>query len=133
MIVEELASLAPVIDKLVAAHVNMDQPGFVPAAPTDAEADAETSAQKAKSRAAVGGDDRDGHRCDDRAAPDRSRNEMTELITKAGDARPQAFLPAPTSSSPEDNAGSKLNKAQALGIETITPEELAERLAAHLT
>jgi DNA ligase (NAD+) len=32
-----------------------------------------------------------------------------------------------------DNTGSKLDKARALGIETITPEELAQRLARHLT
>ncbi|MBO4204794.1 BRCT domain-containing protein [Micromonospora echinofusca] len=62
-----------------------------------------------------------------------SRTEMTELITKTGG---RASFSVSTSTHlvvAGENAGSKPTRAQALGIETITPEELAQRLTEHLT
>ncbi|MBO4206171.1 NAD-dependent DNA ligase LigA [Micromonospora echinofusca] len=133
VIVEELASLAPVIDKLVAAGVNMDQPGFAPPAPTDAEADTETSTQKANIGLPLAGMTVVVTGAMTGPLSHLSRTEMTELITKAGGRASSSVSTRTHLVVAGENAGSKLTKAQALGIETITPEELAQRLAEHLT
>lgn len=132
VIVEELAELAPVIDKLVAAGVNMHQPGFVPTAPTDAEADADTSAQQASSELPLAGMTVVVTGAMTGPLSNLSRTEMTELITKAGGRASSSVSARTHLVVAGNNAGSKLAKAQALGIETITPEELAQRLAGQL-
>ncbi|TQF04578.1 NAD-dependent DNA ligase LigA [Kitasatospora acidiphila] len=132
VIVAELADLAPLIDKLVAAGVNMEQPSFVPPAFTDAGVDAETTAQTTGSKLPLAGMTVVVTGAMTGPLADRSRTEMTELITRAG-GRASSNVSARTHLVVAgENAGSKLDKARALGIETITPEELAERLAGHL-
>lgn len=133
VIVQELAELAPIIDKLIAAGVNMSQPGFVPPASTDAETDAETSAQNAKSELPLAGLTVVVTGTMTGPLADRSRTEMTELIAQAGGRASSSVSARTHLVVAGDNAGSKHDKAQALGIETITPEELAHRLAGHLT
>jgi DNA ligase (NAD+) len=64
---------------------------------------------------------------------DRSRTEMTELITSTGGRASSSVSARTHLLVAGENAGSKLDKARALGIEIITPEELAERLAGHLS
>ncbi|WP_370091894.1 NAD-dependent DNA ligase LigA [Streptacidiphilus sp. MAP12-20] len=128
VIVAELAELAPLVDKLVAAGVNMEQPGFVPPAPADAEAEGESKDSElpltGKTVVVTGG----------MTGPlaDRSRTEMTELITRAGGRASSSVSARTHLVVAGENAGSKLAKAQELGIEISTPEELAERLAAYL-
>ncbi|MEU8331671.1 NAD-dependent DNA ligase LigA [Micromonospora sp. NPDC048839] len=129
VIVEELADLAPVIDKLVAAGVNLDQPGFVPAAPTDAEGDAEASAQEAKSELPLAGMTVVVTGAMTGPLSDLSRTEMTELIARAGGRASSSVSARTHLVVAGEKAGSKLDKARALGIETVTPEELAQRLA----
>ncbi|SCF47626.1 Helix-hairpin-helix motif-containing protein [Micromonospora matsumotoense] len=133
VIVQELAELAPTIDKLIAAGVNMSQPGFVPPASTDAQTDAETSAQNAKSELPLAGPTVVVTGTMTGPLADRSRTEMTELIAQAGGRASSSVSARTHLVVAGDNAGSKHDKAQALGIETITPEELAHRLAGHLT
>ncbi|MBM0274812.1 BRCT domain-containing protein [Micromonospora tarensis] len=129
MIVEELVDLALVIDKLVAAGVNMDQPGFVLSAPTDAEGDAEASAQEAKSELPLAGMTVVVTGAMTGPLSDLSRTEMTELIAKAGGRASSSVSARTHVVVAGEKAGCKLDKARTLGIETITPEELAQRLA----
>jgi DNA ligase (NAD+) len=131
VIVAELADLAPLIDKLVAAGVDMDQPGFIPPAPADA--DAETTAQKTGSELPLAGLTVVVTGAMTGPLTERSRAEMTELITRAGGRASSSVSARTHLVVAGENAGSKLDKARALGIETITPEELAERLSGHLT
>jgi len=61
-----------------------------------------------------------------------SRTEMTELIARAG-GRASSSVSARTSLVVAgDGAGSKLDKARALGIKSVTPEQFAEMVAAIL-
>jgi DNA ligase (NAD+) len=132
VIVAELAELAPLIDKLVAAGVNTDQPGFVPPAAADAAdaaADAETTAHEAGSELPLAGMTVVVTGAMTGPLADRSRTEMTELITRAGGRASSSVSARTHLVVAGEKAGSKLDKARALGIETITPEELAERLA----
>ncbi|GAB2697257.1 NAD-dependent DNA ligase LigA [Kitasatospora kifunensis] len=133
VIVAELADLAPLIDKLVAAGVNMDQPGFVPPAPTDAGADAETTSQKTGSEPPLAGMTVVVTGSMTGPLAGHSRTEMTELITRAGGRASSSVSARTHLVVAGENAGSKLDKARTLGIEAITPEELAQRLAGHLT
>jgi DNA ligase (NAD+) len=133
VIVAELADLAPLIDKLVAAGVNMDQPGFIPSAAAAAEAGAETAAQKTGSELPLAGMTVVVTGAMTGPLSGRSRAEMTELITKAGGRASSSISARTHLLVAGGNAGSKLDKARALGVQTITPEELAQRLAGHLT
>ncbi|MGK4580182.1 NAD-dependent DNA ligase LigA [Kitasatospora sp. HPMI-4] len=133
VIVAELADLTPLIDKLIAAGVNMDQPGFVPPAHTDAEADAETNAEKAGSELPLAGLTVVVTGAMTGPLAGHSRTEMSELITRAGGRASSSVSARTHLVVAGENAGSKLDKAQALGLETITPEELAQRLTGHLT
>jgi DNA ligase (NAD+) len=130
VIVAELADLAPLIDKLVAAGVNMDQPGLAPPAPTGL--DAETTIETTMSELPLAGMTVVVTGAMTGLLADRSRTEMTELITRAGGRASSSVSARTHLVVAGENAGSKLAKAQALGIETITPEELVQRLAGHL-
>nr|WP_042418694.1 NAD-dependent DNA ligase LigA [Streptacidiphilus anmyonensis] len=140
VIVAELAELAPLVDKLVAAGVNMEQPGFVPPAPADPDADAEAETQTETQAQTQTSAEKGG------ALPlagmtvvvtggmtgplaDLSRTEMSELITRAGGRASSSVSARTHLVVAGDKAGSKLDKAKALGIETLTPEEFAQRLA----
>jgi DNA ligase (NAD+) len=133
VIVAELADLAPLIDKLVAAGVNMDQPGFVPLASAGAEADAETTAQTTSSELPLAGMTVVVTGAMTGPLAEHSRTEMTELITRAGGRASSSVSTRTHLVVAGENAGSKLDKARVLGIDTVTPEELAQRLAGHLT
>ncbi|MEV6979546.1 NAD-dependent DNA ligase LigA [Kitasatospora sp. NPDC093806] len=133
VIVAELADLAPLIEKLLAAGVNMDQPGFVPPTPSDSEADTETTAQTAGSELPLSGMTVVVTGAMTGPLASHSRTEMTELITRAGGRASSSVSARTHLVVAGENAGSKLDKAQALGIETITPEQLAERLTDHLS
>ncbi|MFF0292472.1 NAD-dependent DNA ligase LigA [Kitasatospora sp. NPDC004615] len=131
VIVAELADLSTLIDKLVAAGVNMDQPGFVP--PATADAKAESTSQRNGSELPLAGKTVVVTGAMTGPLSDWSRTEMTELITRAGGRASSSVSARTHLVVAGENAGSKLDKARALGIETITPEELAQRLAGHLT
>ncbi|MFJ5559207.1 NAD-dependent DNA ligase LigA [Streptomyces sp. NPDC093250] len=124
-IVAELAELGPLIDKLAAAGVTMTEPGATPPAAADA---------------APGGDGED-------TAPaaggplDRmtvvvtgamtgpleklSRNEMNELIERAGGRSSSSVSKKTTLVVAGEGAGSKRAKAEQLGVRLATPDEFA--------
>ncbi|WP_042381173.1 NAD-dependent DNA ligase LigA [Streptacidiphilus melanogenes] len=128
VIVAELADLAPLVDKLVAAGVNMIQPGFVPPASGGADPDAGTTAGTAGGELPLAGLTVVVTGSMTGPLAERSRTEMTELITSAGGRASSSVSARTHLVVAGENAGSKLDKARSLGIETITPEELAERL-----
>ncbi|MEU8975391.1 NAD-dependent DNA ligase LigA [Streptomyces monashensis] len=128
-IVAELAELAPLIDKLAAAGVNMTEPGaaFAPAA-----ADTGTEGATAASTAAAG--PLTGMTVVVTGAmtgplEQLSRNQMNELIERAGGRSSSSVSKKTTLVVAGDNAGSKRAKAEDLGIRLATPDEFAALVA----
>lgn len=121
-IVAELAELGPVIDRLAALGVTMGEEPTTAGAP----AAGETSAAPLAGMAVVV----TGAMTGPLAA--LSRNEMNELIERAG-GRASGSVSAKTSLLVAgDKAGSKRDKALSLGVPVNTPEEFAETVAAYL-
>ncbi|WAZ19131.1 NAD-dependent DNA ligase LigA [Streptomyces cinnabarinus] len=126
-IVSELAELAPLIDKLAAAGVNMTEPGVTPrAADTDAS-DTSSEAQEADLPLAgmtvvVTGS---------MTGPleKLSRNQMNELIERAGGRSSSSVSKKTTLVVAGDGAGSKRAKAEDLGLRLATPDEFAALIA----
>lgn len=116
VVVTELADLSPLIDKLITAGVNMDEPGFVPGTTTTAETGAELPL--AGSSVVVTGS---------MTGPLEalSRNEMNELIERAGGKASSSISKNTALLVAGERAGSKLAKAEALGVRTISPDEFA--------
>jgi DNA ligase (NAD+) len=127
VIVLELVEVAPVIDKLVAAGVNTVQPGFVPPAPADE--DTAPSGEVAAEQLPLAGMTVVVTGAMSGALAEHSRTEMNELIARAGGHASSGISARTRLVVAGEKAGSKLDKARALGIEVITPEQLAERLA----
>ncbi|MEQ4723755.1 NAD-dependent DNA ligase LigA [Nonomuraea sp. B19D2] len=132
VIVAELAEIAPVIDKLVASGVNMTQPG-VPAAAADGAQDGEEESGGAGEGLPLAGMTVVVTGAMSGPLAEYSRTEMNELIAQAGGRASSSVSPRTHLVVAGENAGSKFDKARTLGIKTITPEELAERLATYLT
>ncbi|MBE1535936.1 NAD-dependent DNA ligase LigA [Actinomadura algeriensis] len=129
-VVAEVAELAPLIDKLVAAGVTMTEPG-APARPAtapedgtdgpDETADLPLAGMSIVATGAMSGP-LDG----------LSRTEVNELIERAG-GRASSSVSAKTSLLVAgEKAGSKRAKAEKLGVEIVTPEEFAARVTAFL-
>ncbi|MEU7038487.1 NAD-dependent DNA ligase LigA [Streptomyces sp. NPDC046237] len=134
VIVAELAELGAVVDKLVAAGVNMTEPGATPPPPPGTTADTD---------AAVGGPDA-GSDATPVAAPGPlaglavvvtgamsgplealSRNQMNELIERAGGRSSSSVSKRTGLVVAGEKAGSKRAKAEELGIRLVDPEEFA--------
>ncbi|MFI5815361.1 MULTISPECIES: NAD-dependent DNA ligase LigA [unclassified Streptomyces] len=139
-IVAELAELAPLIDRLTAAGVNMTEPGATPPVPaTAADGDATDSdsgsdaAADGEGEAAAGGPlagmtvvvtgAMTG------ALEKLSRNQMNELIERAGGRSSSSVSKKTTLVVAGANAGSKRAKAEDLGIRLAAPEEFATLVA----
>ncbi|GHI85058.1 NAD-dependent DNA ligase LigA [Streptomyces xanthophaeus] len=121
VVVEQVAALAPVIDKLVAAGVNMTEPQD-PAAQAGGPLDGKVVVVTGKMAGPLDG---------------MGRSEMNALIEKAG-GRAGSSVSSRTSvlvSAPSANGkpSSKAVKAAELGVEVITPEAFAELVADYLT
>lgn len=127
-IVSELAELAPLIDKLAAAGVNMTESGATPTRPADEGADspAEGAAPAAGPLAgmsvvvtgAMTG-----------ALEKLSRNQMNELIERAGGRSSSSVSKKTTLVVAGEGAGSKRAKAEDLGIRLASPDEFATLIA----
>ncbi|MFD3842682.1 NAD-dependent DNA ligase LigA [Streptomyces sp. NPDC058642] len=127
-IVAELAELAPLIDKLAAAGVNMTEPGATPPVPADensADADGEGGGAELPlaGMAVVVTGSMTG------ALEKLSRNEMNELIERAGGRSSSSVSKKTTLVVAGDGAGSKRAKAEDLGIRLATPDEFATLIA----
>ncbi|MGW3635998.1 NAD-dependent DNA ligase LigA, partial [Streptomyces sp. NPDC005122] len=142
-IVAELAELAPLIDRLTAAGVNMTEPGATPPVPAAADGDAPDpdSDSDSDSDAAADGEGEPtaggplagmtvvvtGAMTG--ALEKLSRNQMNELIERAGGRSSSSVSKKTTLVVAGANAGSKRAKAEDLGIRLAAPEEFATLVA----
>nr|WP_228871034.1 NAD-dependent DNA ligase LigA [Streptomyces halstedii] len=134
-VVAELAELAPLIAKLVAAGVGMTEPGVTPppapgtVAEEAADADGGTDggsglplhAMKVVVTGAMTG-----------PLEKLSRNETNELIERAGGTSSSSVSTRTSLLVAGEKAGSKRAKAEALGIRIVSPDEFAEMVAPFL-
>ncbi|MCX5563133.1 NAD-dependent DNA ligase LigA [Streptomyces sp. NBC_00038] len=128
-IVAELVELAPLIDKLAAAGVNMTEPGATPPDPTavDAEGDsAEPSGGPLAGMTVVVTGAMTG------PLEKLSRNQMNELIERAGGRSSSSVSKKTSLVVAGDNAGSKRTKAESLGLQLTAPDEFATLIADYL-
>ncbi|MFF8093145.1 NAD-dependent DNA ligase LigA [Streptomyces sp. NPDC016675] len=130
-IVAEIAELGPLIDRLAAAGVGMTEPGATPPPATGAAAEEEgggpvaapgEAGPLAGMRVVVTG-----------AMTGRleklSRNEMNELIERAGGHSSSSVSRKTTLVVAGEGAGSKRAKAEQLGIRLATPDEFGSLVA----
>ncbi|MCX4977494.1 NAD-dependent DNA ligase LigA [Streptomyces sp. NBC_00620] len=128
-IVAELVELAPLIDKLTEAGVNMTEPGATPPDPAavDAESDsAEPSGGPLAGMTVVVTGAMTG------PLEKLSRNQMNELIERAGGRSSSTVSKKTSLVVAGDNAGSKRAKAESLGIQLTAPDEFATLIADYL-
>ncbi|MEW1688388.1 NAD-dependent DNA ligase LigA [Streptomyces sp. NPDC091265] len=131
-VVADLAELAPLIEKLVAAGVSMTEPGATPP-PEPGEESAEAAADSANEdgrplagmtvvvTGAMTG-----------ALEKLSRNQMNELIERAGGKSSSSVSKRTTLLVAGEKAGSKRSKAEDLGVRIAAPEEFAELIGEFL-
>jgi DNA ligase (NAD+) len=148
LMLAELAELRPLIDKLRAAGVNMTEPGVTAPAP-GAVSSAAAAVGEEDAAGAVSGQEEAAEGGTAVELPlagktvvvtgsmtgklaELSRNEMNELIEKAG-GRSSSSVSAKTSLLVAgEKAGSKRVKAESLEVEIITPDDFATVVAAFL-
>ncbi|MFF3577326.1 NAD-dependent DNA ligase LigA [Streptomyces mirabilis] len=128
-IVAELAELAPLIDKLAAAGVNMTEPGATAPVTAD-DTDTDTGAHGAE----PAGGPLTGMAVVVTGAmtgplEKLSRNQMNELIERAGGRSSSSVSKKTTLVVAGEGAGSKRAKAEDLGIRLVTPDEFATMVA----
>ncbi|GAA0964100.1 NAD-dependent DNA ligase LigA [Actinocorallia libanotica] len=129
VLVAELAEIAPLIDKLVAAGVTMTEPGATPPeerAGTEGSGDAGDSGLPLSGMAVVVTGAMTG------PLKSLSRNEMNELIERAGGRASSSVSKSTSLLVAGEKAGSKRTKAEALQTPIVTPDEFAELIAAYL-
>ncbi|MFD3533684.1 NAD-dependent DNA ligase LigA [Streptomyces sp. NPDC058664] len=122
VVVEQVAALASVIDKLIAAGVNMTEPADPAAAQGGGPLEGKVVVVTGRMTGPLEG---------------FGRSEMNALIEKAGgragsgvSARTSVLVAAPSANG---KPSSKAVKATELGVEVLTPEAFAELVADHLT
>lgn len=121
VIVEQVAALAPVIDKLIAAGVNMDEPQETSAGEGAGPLTGKVVVVTGKMTGVLAA---------------YARSEMNSLIEKAGgragssvNAKTSILVAAPSAGG---KPSSKAVKAAELGVEVRTPEDFAEMVADYL-
>ncbi|MFF1451258.1 NAD-dependent DNA ligase LigA [Streptomyces sp. NPDC058274] len=129
-IVAELAELAPLIDRLVARGVNMTEPGATPPAPVTEDApeagDGGVAGGPLAGMTVVVTGGMTG------PLEKLSRNQMNELIERAGGRSSSSVSKRTSLVVAGDNAGSKRAKAEDLGVRLATPDEFAALVADYL-
>ncbi|MGW0569287.1 NAD-dependent DNA ligase LigA [Streptomyces tauricus] len=152
-IVSELAELAPLIDKLVAAGVNMTEPGATPPSAPTAEDSEGVAGSSQDAEGSTGSGSPEGAGGSQGPAPaggplagmtvvvtgamtgaleKLSRNQMNELIERAGGRSSSSVSKKTTLVVAGEGAGSKRAKAETLGIRLATPDEFAALVTDHL-
>ncbi|MGW7043561.1 NAD-dependent DNA ligase LigA [Streptomyces avermitilis] len=127
-IVAELAELAPLIDRLSAAGVNMTEPGATSPRIPDSDTDdstqgSETAGGPLAGMTVVVTGAMTG------ALEKLSRNQMNELVERAGGRSSSSVSKKTTLVVAGEGAGSKRAKAEDLGIRLATPAEFATLIA----
>ncbi|MES4907756.1 NAD-dependent DNA ligase LigA [Streptomyces sp. NPDC000395] len=125
VIVAELAQLAPVIDKLIAAGVNTTEPGATPPAGNAAAPAAEAAGPLHGMTVVVTG-------AMTGPLEQLGRNQMNELIEQAGGRSSSSVSKRTSLLVAGEGAGAKRAKAEELGIRIVSPGEFAELIAALL-
>ncbi|WP_316764986.1 NAD-dependent DNA ligase LigA [Streptomyces herbicida] len=124
-IVAELAELAPLIDKLTAAGVNMTEPGATPPPSADAETEISGATTDAPAAGPLAGMTVVVTGAMTGPLEQLSRNQVNELIERAGGRSSSSVSKKTTLVVAGENAGSKRAKAEDLGIRLATPDEFA--------
>ncbi|MER6502728.1 NAD-dependent DNA ligase LigA [Streptomyces sp. NPDC001455] len=133
-VVAELAELAPLIEKLVAAGVNMTEPGATPP-PEPGEEPAQTASEDGEGNAdGAAGLPLHGMTVVVTGAmtgvlEKLSRNQMNELIERAGGKSSSSVSKRTTLLVAGEKAGSKRTKAEDLGVRIAGPDEFAALIA----
>ncbi|MEV4006156.1 NAD-dependent DNA ligase LigA [Actinomadura sp. NPDC049753] len=124
VLVAEIAELAPLIDKLAAAGVTMTEPGAAGPAGRAGGAGAPDLPLAGMSVVVTGAmsGPLDG----------LSRDQVNELVERAGGTASSSVSGRTSLVVAGEKAGSKRARAEGLGIEIVTPEEFAARVAAFL-
>ncbi|MEO3856006.1 NAD-dependent DNA ligase LigA [Acrocarpospora sp. B8E8] len=127
LLVEELAELAPLIDKLIAAGVSMTEPGATPPTETPAEPTPGTPTETTPGTPELPLTGMSVVVTGAMAGPLEalSRNEMNELIERAGGKSSSSVSAKTSLLVAGEKAGSKKAKAEQLGIQIMTPEQFA--------
>ncbi|MEH0420630.1 NAD-dependent DNA ligase LigA [Streptomyces sp. B21-083] len=123
-IVAELAELAPLVERLVAAGVNMTEPGATPPAPAAEGGEgipegAEATGGPLTGMTVVVTGAMTG------VLEKLSRNQMNELIERAGGRSSSSVSKKTSLVVAGEGAGSKRAKAETLGVRLATPDEFA--------
>lgn len=134
-VVAELVELAPLIEKLVAAGVTMVEPGATPP-PEPGEERTDAAAVVADGETAAEGP-LDGMTvvvtgAMTGALEKLSRNQMNELIERAGGKSSSSVSKRTTLLVAGEKAGSKRTKAEDLGVRIAAPDEFATLIAEFL-
>ncbi|MFJ9590478.1 NAD-dependent DNA ligase LigA [Streptomyces acidicola] len=129
-IVAELAELAPLIDKLTTAGVNMTEPGAVPPSPAPGDtADGENPDAAEGAAMPLAGMTVVVTGAMTGPLEKLSRNQMNELIERAGGRSSSSVSRKTTLVVAGEGAGSKRTKAESLGIRLATPDAFAVLVA----
>ncbi|WP_328886010.1 NAD-dependent DNA ligase LigA [Streptomyces sp. NBC_00316] len=132
-VVAELEELAPLIEKLVAARVNMAEPGATPP-PEPGEEGTDADAAAAADSGVTAGQPLEGMTvvvtgAMTGALEKLSRNQMNELIERAGGKSSSSVSKRTALLVAGEKAGSKRAKAEDLGVRIAAPDEFAELIA----
>ncbi|MBB5075782.1 NAD-dependent DNA ligase LigA [Nonomuraea endophytica] len=121
VVVAELLELAPLIDKLVQAGVNMTEPGATPpsAAAEDGAQESQGEQGPLSGMTVVVTGAMSG------VLESLSRNQMNELIERAGGKSSSSVSAKTSLLVAGEKAGSKRTKAESLGVRVMSPEEFA--------
>ncbi|MER5626347.1 NAD-dependent DNA ligase LigA [Streptosporangium sp. NPDC002544] len=129
VVVAELVELAPLIDKLVAAGVTMTEPGWRPPAVPgiDVDPDAQTAPEAGgTSELPLAGMSVVVTGSMSGALEALTRNQMNELIERAGGKSSSSVSKKTSLLVAGENAGSKRAKAESLDVRIVGPEEFAD-------